>query len=142
MEIKKISPLLSVSAQILPTQMEHIAALGFRTLINNRPDREADDQPLALDLATAAARNSLVFINQPVISGKVTHRDAVDFADQLKRAQGPVLAFCRSGLRCTTLWAFNEAHHTHPDAILNFAMSIGFDLKGQREIIEQIAAEK
>jgi len=142
MDIKRISSFLSVSSQIYPVHMERIASLGFRTIINNRPDGEVEDQPPAHDLAAEAARNGLVFINQPVISGKVTASDAADFAAELKRARGPVLAFCRSGLRCTTLWAFNEARHMDTDAILSFASSIGFELKGQqREVMERIAAQ-
>ncbi len=142
MEIKRISSFLSVASQIYPAHIEKIASLGFGTIVNNRPDGETAGQPLAHELAVEAARNGMVFINQPVISGKVTASDAADFTDALQRASGPVLAFCRSGLRCTTLWALNEARHTDADTVLSFAMSIGFDLKGQRELIEQIAAER
>lgn len=141
MEIKKISPFLSVSSQIYPADMERIAALGFKTIINNRPDGETDGQPSAQDLAAEAADNGMVFIDQPVISGKVTGRDAAAFTEELKRARGPVLAFCRSGLRCTTLWALNEARHMDADYIMSFALSIGFNLKGQQKDIEQTASQ-
>ena len=141
MKIKRISSFLSVSPQIYPKHIERIASLGFRTIINNRPDKEKADQPLATVLADEAARHDLIFVNQPVISGKVTAQDSADFAVELERAQGPVLAFCRSGTRCTMLWAFNEARHGDLAVILSYALSVGYDLKKYRETLEQIAAQ-
>lgn len=140
MDIRRISPFLSVSPQIYKANVEQIAALGFRTIINNRPDGEVEGQPPASELATEATKHSIVFINQPVLSSGVTIRDAEKFADQLKTVKGPVLAFCRSGTRCTILWAFSEAYHMDADAILNFANSIGYDLKKYRQSMDQIKA--
>ena len=141
MEIKRISPFLSVSPQIHPVHIARIASLGFRTIINNRPDKEKTDQPLAVDLAAEADRHGLIFVNQWVISGKVTIENSTDFAGELERAEGPVLAFCRSGTRCTMLWAFSEARHKDLDVISRFALSIGYDLKKYRELMEHIAAQ-
>ena len=141
MEIKRISPFLSVSPQIYTAHIERIASLGFRTIINNRPDKEKANQPLAVDLAAEADRHGLIFINQWVLSGKVTIENSTDFADELERAEGPVLAYCRSGTRCTMLWAYSEARHRELDEILSFALSIGYDLKKYRELMEQIAAQ-
>ena len=138
MDVKRISPFLSVSPQIYPAHMEKIAALGFKTIINNRPDKEADDQPLAQELSAEAAKNGVVFINQPVIPGHVTRQDAENFATELKQVQGPVLAFCRTGTRCTMLWAMSEARHMDADVILNFAASMGYDLKAHRATFKYI----
>lgn len=140
MEIKRISPFLSVSPQIYPAHMEQIATRGFRTIINNRPDNEKDNQPLADDLAVEADRHGMIFINQPVISGHVTIRDSEKFAAELHLASGPVLAFCRTGTRCTILWALSEARHLDVDVIMSFVAGIGYDLKNQREKLQQIAA--
>lgn len=83
----------------------------------------------------------MIFINQPVLTGKVTTENAEEFAAELKRVKGPVLAFCRSGMRSITLWALNEARHMDADNILNFAAGIGYDLKVQRDKLEDIAAQ-
>lgn len=139
MDIKRISPFLSVSPQIYPAHLARIAELGFKTIINNRPDKETDDQPLAAELQAEAAKHGMVFINQPVIPGHVTRPDAQNFADELSRVKGPVLAFCRSGTRCTMLWALNEARHMDADVILSFAASIGYDLKAHRSAFKYIA---
>ena len=45
MEIKTITDELSVTAQVRPEDLEMLAEKGFRTLICNRPDGEAPDQP-------------------------------------------------------------------------------------------------
>ena len=138
MDIKRISPFLSVSPQIAVADLRKIAALGFKTVINNRPDGEAGGQPLNADLADEAKKNGLVYIFQPVSSKQVTDGDAVNFATELDRVRGPVLAFCRTGTRCTILWALNEAHHMDANDLMRFARSIGIKLKGERDRLQQI----
>ena len=103
MEVKQISPFLSVSPQIYPAHIERLAARGFKTIINNRPDNEADDQPLQAELAKEAARHGILFINIPIIPGQITEANIKEFGKELFRVQGPVLAFCRSGTRSTCL---------------------------------------
>ncbi len=46
----------------------------------------------------------------------------------MEELKGPVLAFCRTGTRSTTLWALAEARHLDPDAILTTAAEAGYDL--------------
>ena len=140
MDIKRISPFLSVSPQIYPAHMERIAAAGFKTIINNRPDKETDDQPLTAELAAEAAKHGMLLVDHPVIPGMLTTEDVSRFGADLKGAKGPVLAFCRTGTRSTTLWAMNEARHMDVDVILNFAKSIGYDLSGHRNEFDQIAS--
>jgi len=141
MEIKRISSFLSVAPQIFLADVRKIASLGFQTIINNRPDNEKANQPLAIELAAEADRHGLIFVNQWVISGKVTIENSTDFAGELERAKGPVLAFCRSGTRCTMLWAYSEARYRDLDVIMSDALSIGYDLKKYRDLMEQIAAQ-
>jgi len=138
MDIKRISPFLSVSPQINAADIQRIAALGFKTVINNRPDGEVEGQPLNADLAAEAEKNGLVYIFQPVSSKMVTDENAINFATELDRVRGPVLAFCRTGTRCTILWALNEAHHMDAGDLMRFARSIGIKLKGERERLQQI----
>ncbi|MGI9500254.1 MAG: beta-lactamase hydrolase domain-containing protein, partial [Geminicoccaceae bacterium] len=42
---RKVTENLSVSPQITTSDIEAIAAAGFRSIICNRPDGEAPDQP-------------------------------------------------------------------------------------------------
>ena len=75
MEIKKISPFISVSPQIYPAHVERLAAQGFRTIINNRPDNETDDQPLGKELSEEAVKHGIEFINIPIIPGELTQQN-------------------------------------------------------------------
>jgi sulfide:quinone oxidoreductase len=141
MDIKQISPFLSVSPQIYPAHIERIADQGFKTIINNRPDKETDDQPMADELAAEAEKHGMEFINIPVVPGQITTLNIADLATTLSRVQGPVLAYCRSGMRSTTLWALTEAGHMDAEALINFANGIGYNLSGQRETFEYIAKQ-
>jgi uncharacterized protein (TIGR01244 family) len=40
----------------------------------------------------------------PVVSGAITQEDVVAFAELLKTMPKPILAYCRSGGRCTQLF--------------------------------------
>jgi uncharacterized protein (TIGR01244 family) len=49
--------------------------------------------------------------------------------EALDAAQGPVLAFCRSGTRSTFLWALARSHKgDSPDELMRKAASAGYDL--------------
>jgi sulfide:quinone oxidoreductase len=55
-------------------------------------------------MAQAAQAHGLAYHYIPVISGQVTQEQVTAFADVLAQADGPVLAFCRSGARSTNMW--------------------------------------
>jgi sulfide:quinone oxidoreductase len=128
MKIAKLTPFLAVSPQIAEADLGALAAQGFRAVINNRPDREAENQPESAALAAAAARVGLDYRHVPVVSGKITDDDVAAFAQALEGVKGPVLAFCRTGTRSTTLWALAEARHLDPEVILTTAAGAGYDL--------------
>jgi sulfide:quinone oxidoreductase len=128
MKIATLTPFLSVSPQIAEADLGALVAQGFRAVVNNRPDGEAEDQPASAALAAAAARIGLDYRHVPAVSGKITDDDVAAFAEALDEVKGPVLAFCRTGTRSTTLWALSEARHLDPEAILAAAALAGYDL--------------
>jgi sulfide:quinone oxidoreductase len=93
MKIAKLTPFLSVSPQIAEADLGTLAAQGFRAVINNRPDGEAEDQPASATLAAAARRVGLDYRQIPAVSGKITDDDVGAFAEALDQVKGPVLAF-------------------------------------------------
>ena len=100
---------LATAPQISPQDMAAIAAHGFRTVINNRPDMEGGaEQPTSDVMAQAAKDAGLAYHYLPVISGQITPEQVTQFAATLAAAQGPVLAFCRSGARSTNLWHMGQ----------------------------------
>lgn len=139
MIVNKVTDDISVAPQICVEDVATIAAAGFKTIICNRPDGEAFDQPTCGDVKTAAEANGLNFIDQPVISGQLTPEDVQSFRDLYEAAQKPVLAYCRSGTRCIYLWAFSQAGKLPTEDIIAFAQSAGYDLSGAAPALEQLA---
>jgi sulfide:quinone oxidoreductase len=136
MDIRKLDDAISVAPQLMPDELSEVARLGFRTVINNRPDGESFDQPPATAVAAAAAAAGLVYHYQPVNSGGLTIDDVLQFRELLATAEGPVLAFCRSGTRCTNLWALAQAGNCKPDEVIAAAASAGYDVRGFRQILQ------
>ena len=132
MEFRKIAPDLSVAAQITPQDVGIAAAKGFRSIIINRPDGEENDQPQRREIEEAAERSGLKVKYLPVVSGNITDGDVQSFADAMQALPAPVLAYCRTGTRSTTLWALSQAGHLSTDAILRTAKDAGYDLGGMR----------
>lgn len=137
MEIKELTPFLSVSPQIDPSDLGTISAKGYKTIICNRPDGEADNQPQSDAIKQAAEAVGLAYIHMPIISGQITDQNVDEFQKMIPEMKGPVLAFCRTGTRSTSLWALGEAYHLHPDRILTTAARIGYDLEALSERLHQ-----
>ena len=108
MNMTQLSPTLSVRQQVLPEEVAELAAAGFKGIINNRPDGEGPDQPSSSELEAAAKRHGLVYWHIPVVPGEATQEQARAFAAALREAEGPVVAFCRTGNRSTGLWKMAE----------------------------------
>ena len=121
---------LSVTAQIEVDDIAELATQGVRSIINNRPDGEADDQPSSAELQAAAQQAGLAYQYIPVTHGPLLANQVDAFAAALRDLPAPVLAFCRSGNRCSILWAL-QAEGT-ADAIIDAALGAGYDLSWLR----------
>jgi uncharacterized protein (TIGR01244 family) len=105
MEYRQISDSYSVSGQITPEEIAAVKAAGFNSVICNRPDDEQPGQPSASSVKAAAEAAGLEFRHIPVISGQITAENVADQAEALDELKAPVFAYCRSGARCTNLYA-------------------------------------
>lgn len=128
MQIRKLTAQISVSPQILPGEMADLESAGFRSVINNRPDGEVDDQPTSARMAEAAAANGLAYRHLPVVPGQYEPALIDAMAKALEELPAPVLAFCRTGTRSTSLWALQAARSTDADALVKIAGDAGYDL--------------
>ena len=108
MQFKKLSETFAVAPQIGASDVSAIAAAGYRSIICNRPDGEAPDQPPFAEIAAEARAQGLAVSHVPVISGMVTENDVAGFYAAVASLPSPVLAYCRSGARCTTLWSMSS----------------------------------
>ena len=105
-QFKQLEPGFSVAGQITVEDVERAAALGFRAIVCNRPDGEDKAQPSAGEISAAAQKLGLLWRHMPVRGYDVNDEDVVDgFVELVECLDGPVLFYCRSGNRCTLLWA-------------------------------------
>ena len=137
MQTKKITSAVSVAEQISAADVGEIAAQGFRSIICNRPDGEAGDQPTFAEIEAAAKASGILATYQPVISGKVMDEDAVAFGKLVEELPNPVLAYCRTGTRCATLWSLSQASKgASLSDVLSATKSAGYDMSG---VVRRIA---
>ncbi|MBK1886054.1 TIGR01244 family sulfur transferase [Marinobacter sp. DY40_1A1] len=130
MDIRKIDDTISVAPQITYGDVAEAARLGFKTLVANRPDREEFGQPAMADLEAASLENGMTWVYMPVASGNITDADVDHFGAMIQNSEKPVLAFCRSGTRCTVLWALNAARSVNAEEIFTKARGAGYDISG------------
>ena len=103
--IRAITDTVSVAPQLTPAAMAEVARLGFKSVINNRPDFEhGPDQPANAAVEAAALVAGLQYRFLPVDAGWQSPEQIAAFAELLKEMPAPVLAFCRSGARSTRLY--------------------------------------
>ncbi len=102
--IKQLGPEMSVTGGVVPADIATIAGLGFRTLINNRPDGEAADQAPNAHLEAAARQAGLEYRYIPISPGGLTEDNVTAFAEAMQTMPAPILAFCRSGPRSINAW--------------------------------------
>ncbi|MFA5902050.1 MAG: TIGR01244 family sulfur transferase, partial [Hyphomicrobium sp.] len=130
MEVKTLSDEISVSPQIAVADIANIKAAGYRAIVCHRPDGEAPDQPLYREIEEAAKAAGIEVRYQPVTPGMITDEDAAAFAGLMKELPKPVLAFCRTGTRSTSLWALVQAKSRPLADIVHAAKSAGYDMSG------------
>ena len=127
---------ISVFGQIEPEDVEAAKEQGFTLLINNRPDNEQPGQTAGAAIEAAARASGLGYVAIPVDHSGFAEWQVAAMADALEKADGPVLAFCRSGTRSTFLWAL--ARHRLGDegeGLIAKAAGAGYDLSAIRPIL-------
>lgn len=137
MDLRQLTPDLAVSPQIQPEDVPVLAEAGFKVLVNNRPDDEigAIDHEVMAEAAKAAGMEYHYLPFQP---GQITP-DLIEGFGQATSGNGPVIAFCRSGNRCTVLWALNQAGKLPAEQILQTAADAGYDLSSVMPLITSLA---
>ncbi|MDO5759116.1 MAG: TIGR01244 family sulfur transferase [Rhodobacterales bacterium] len=138
MDLRRITDTFSVSPQIDPDDVPAIKAAGFKSILCNRPDQEEEGQCDHTLIEAAAQGAGLVFGNVPITSGGITSANLDDFAAALARLPAPVLAYCRSGTRCTMLWSMGQIGQMSNAEIIAAAAEAGYDV---RNVIAQMTGE-
>jgi uncharacterized protein (TIGR01244 family) len=129
------------SPQIGIADVTAAKAQGIALIINNRPEGEAPDQIPGATIEAAVKTAGLDYRAIPVTHAGFSEAQVRAMVAALEQANGPVLAFCRSGTRSTLLWALARAAQGHDPAIIaSEAANAGYDVTPIRSLIEMIAA--
>lgn len=108
----------STTAQINIEDLPEIAALGFKTIINNRPDNEGGDtQPKSGDIEAAAKKLGLAYVHIPVVPNNIQPDQVATYAKAYAAAAKPVLGFCRTGNRAANICNLALAEASAPQGV-------------------------
>jgi len=126
--IRRLDDKVLVSGQIAPDDVAGLADHGITMLVNNRPDGEDPDQPLAGDIEEAAAAAGLAYRFVPIVRG-IGPADVEAMQEAMREAgEGKLLAFCRSGNRSALVSAMAmRAEGASAEAITSALTQAGFD---------------
>lgn len=103
--LRSVAPDVYVAGQLTPEAIAEAARVGFRSVVNNRPDFEhGPNQPTNAQLEAAARAAGLEYRFLPVESAHQTPDQIAGFAALLDELPRPLLVFCRSGARSARLY--------------------------------------
>ena len=129
------------SPQIGVDDLPEAKALGIAMIVNNRPEGEAPDQASGESIEVAARSAGMDYRAIPVTHAGFSEEQVRAMAMAIEEADGPVLAYCRSGTRSTLLWALaRAAQGDDPGAIAGSAARGGYDITPVRALIDMFAA--
>ncbi|UWQ73122.1 TIGR01244 family sulfur transferase [Leisingera sp. M658] len=139
MDARVITPRYSVSPQISAEDLPAIADAGFKTVICNRPDAEVPPSHQAEAIRAAAEAAGLRFEVLPLTHQTMTPENAARQRELYEGCEGPVLAYCASGTRCSVVWALSQACDMCADDILLKTAAAGYQLDGLRPALDSLA---
>jgi uncharacterized protein (TIGR01244 family) len=136
-EIIYLTPGFAITGELAPADFAAAAARGFKAILNNRPDSEDDDQLTSTAEAELAWQSGLKYrflplekhdlFTDPVVEGMIK---------AIGELEGPILAHCKSGLRCAIVWAAAAARSTPVDVVLATLEQAGQDLDFLRDELD------
>jgi uncharacterized protein (TIGR01244 family) len=130
--MKQVSDKLFIAPQLAAGDICAAKAAGIAAIVNNRPDGEEAGQPTASENRCIAQAEGLDYAHVPVVPGQITKGHVTDFQAALGRADGPVLAHCKTGTRSATLYAIGEVldGRMAKDEVVPLGERLGIDLSG------------
>ena len=129
MSMKNLSDQFYVGPQIEIDEIEDLQLSGIKSVICLRPDGEGVGQPAFEALKSQARSLEIAAHYLPIVPGQISDAQIAEFADMVTKSPSPIFAYCRSGMRATTLWALHQAQFGQSvDDILAAAKSAGHDL--------------
>ena len=86
MKLANLAKGVLVADQILPEDLNELAAQGIKTILCHRPDGEGADQPNFAEIAQAAKALKIKTHYIPVVSGKISDADVAAYRKIIEKA--------------------------------------------------------
>ena len=132
-----LTPDFAVTGQLNAEDFTEAARLGFKVIVNNRPDGEEESQLPNHAAAAYAWRSGLSYHYIPAGKLDLFSDPIVDAAEAVLAGGGPVLAYCKSGMRCAIVWAAASARSLPVDQVLAVLANAGFDFDFLSDDLEE-----
>ncbi|GGD33153.1 TIGR01244 family sulfur transferase [Croceicoccus pelagius] len=140
-QFRQIDDTIYASPQITVDEIADAKALGVTLIVNNRPEDESPDQTPGAEIEATAKAAGIEYIAIPITHAGFGQGQVDAMREALDKAEGPVLAYCRSGTRSTLLWALAEAKAgKNPAVISSKASGAGYDVSPIRQLIDMLSA--
>lgn len=128
-DFRMLSDGVLASPQLTLADVTAAKSRGVTLVVNNRPEGEAEDQTPGAAIEAAARAAGMDYLAIPIIPGTFDEAQVHAMAEALGRADGNVLAYCRTGTRSTLLWALTQAANGKAiEAIAAAAAAAGYDV--------------
>lgn len=139
LDITNITPEFAIAPQISEVDFDRIRDLGFRAIVNARPDDETGEFITSTEAAQRASALGLGYTHVPTANHAVFEGDIIDaFENALMELPAPILAHCKSGTRAAILWAMVAARHRSAQEVIATLNAAGQDLEFlEQELIDQ-----
>lgn len=137
MEIRPITTRYAVSPQITVEDVPAIAEAGFVKVICNRPDVEVPAIMQSDAIGEAVRAAGMEYEVLELTHQTMTPENARRQRDLAESCDGPVLAYCASGTRCSVVWALGQCDRMSTDDILTATTNAGYQLENLRPALEQ-----
>ena len=125
MNLKQLTPRHFVSDQLVPEDFAVLAAQGIKSVINNRPDAEAADQPPSNELEQAASLVGIDYVYSPIVTQFLTPEELEENQRALRAMKTPICAFCRTGARAAITWGLHSKDTENKAPIIEIVASAG-----------------
>lgn len=139
-QIIYITPTFAVAGALEPADFAALRKEGFKAVISNLPEGEKPDDLPARQAAKLAWQQGLKFRHLPADKFDLFSDDLIGQSEEaLRNLEGPILAYCRSGMRSAIVWAAASARNQAVDCVLAALTRAGFDLDFLQEDLQQQA---
>lgn len=139
MDLRQLTSRLFVSPQLTPADMPALAEAGFVTVICNRPDTEVTEDLQTEAMRAAAMAAGLRFEVLELVHQTLTPENAAVQSALIETAGDRVVAYCRSGTRCSVIWALGQLGERSVDDVMAATRAAGYNLDSYLPLFEQVA---